>query len=67
MWRSVWELFGVPLSPNERRGRKSVPSQEPRVAPNIWGKYLILLVNRGHIRGGYCLARVAAERRRYAK
>jgi hypothetical protein len=27
----------------------------------------ILLVNSRHIRGGFCLARVAAERRHYAK
>jgi hypothetical protein len=31
------------------------------------GKYLILLVNSRHIRGGFCLARVAAERRHYVK
>ena len=30
-------------------------------------KYLILLVNSRHIRGGSCLARGAAERRHYAK
>ena len=35
MWRSVWELFGVPLSPDDRSGRTSVASREPRVAPTI--------------------------------
>jgi hypothetical protein len=35
MWRSVWELFGVPLSPDDRRGRTSVASREPRVALTI--------------------------------
>ena len=33
MWRSVWGLFGVPLSPDDQPGRKSVASREPRVAP----------------------------------
>jgi hypothetical protein len=41
--------------------------RENRELLHYRGKYLILLVNSRHIRGGFCLARVAAERRHYAK
>jgi hypothetical protein len=61
MWRSVWELSGVPLSPDDRRGRTKRPFARTENCSDYWGKYLILLVNSRHIRGGYCLARVAAE------
>ena len=68
MWRSVWELFGVPLNPaTDVEGQADKrPFARTESCFDYRGKYLILLVNSRDIRGGYCLARVAAERRDYA-
>jgi hypothetical protein len=67
MWRSVWELFGVPLKSGRPTWKDKRHFARTESFSDYRGKYLILLVNSRHIRGGYCPARVAAERQHYAK
>ena len=66
MWRSVGAIWRTGES-----GRSTWKDKRPfartESCSDYMGKYLILLVNSRHIRGGFCLARVAAERRHYAK